>query len=414
MAPTHKVQVVEPSDESSRVIAPRGEILSQEEILRRVSKQLPYNRQGAPKGYYRTDLIPPEVAREDLSDILEAAYVDLHTDEGFPAFPDGRPFWNRMDCESPFAFHVFKIYLDMGDTGPRSMESLLESTEVLHHVKQAIAISSGNGFGPLNSANVVTGGYSTHEDDLSGFEDGEDSAESRDTSGTSAPHNSESVGSAVPRPGGHVEYPLSNFARPTIDVTSPDGIAAVRRQLQVWFHSYYWRERTRTHDIYRAAAHKHIKSRRAMTAETLHFDMSQTVIEKLKKYMDSDEFTQLLDPKLAIDSFIKLATLQRTSLGLDKTTPNGKGAITEETQDFEMVLRQVAQKNNTEGTHTVDEDGRLLPTHDTLLKDVLGDGDATHALQELIIRSTVTRKTEVNNESDTRMDENDLRDDLGL
>jgi len=44
---------------------------------------------------------------------LQAAFVSLQYDEGFPAFEDGRTFWSKLDYEPNDAFMAFNRYLQM-------------------------------------------------------------------------------------------------------------------------------------------------------------------------------------------------------------------------------------------------------------------------------------------------------------
>lgn len=55
-----------------------------------------------------------------LQETLDAAIVPLEYHEGFPALPDGKPFWNRLDCEPLEAYDAFVFYLEAGSTRKRS------------------------------------------------------------------------------------------------------------------------------------------------------------------------------------------------------------------------------------------------------------------------------------------------------
>lgn len=55
-----------------------------------------------------------------LQETLDAAMVSLEYHEGFPALPDGKPFWKQLDCEPTAAYDAFVFYLEAGSTRKRS------------------------------------------------------------------------------------------------------------------------------------------------------------------------------------------------------------------------------------------------------------------------------------------------------
>lgn len=58
---------------------------------------------------------------------IQSAFVPLHFDEGYPALPDGRKFWDQLDCESLEAYTAFICYLQMAQTdGSRTLADLPE------------------------------------------------------------------------------------------------------------------------------------------------------------------------------------------------------------------------------------------------------------------------------------------------
>ncbi len=55
-----------------------------------------------------------------LQESLDAAMVSLEYHEGFPALPNGTPFWRKLDCEPQNAYDAFVFYLEAGSTRKRS------------------------------------------------------------------------------------------------------------------------------------------------------------------------------------------------------------------------------------------------------------------------------------------------------
>ncbi len=69
-------------------------------------------------------------------DVLDSAFVPLSYDEGYPALPDGQPFWNQLNFESDEAFQRFCEYVELGKKefrilpniakGPADLQSLIQ------------------------------------------------------------------------------------------------------------------------------------------------------------------------------------------------------------------------------------------------------------------------------------------------
>lgn len=149
------------------------------DLIKRFGSRIPTTAEGLPTGYYRVDLLPtsagsqiqgskgispspgavlareegsgvhpaakanamasPQVVGDDgLADHLRSAFTHLTFDHGYPAMPNGMPFWHKLEFESGFAFAAFQFYLESGDKGPRELHLLSENAE-LHRVAEAQA-----------------------------------------------------------------------------------------------------------------------------------------------------------------------------------------------------------------------------------------------------------------------------------
>lgn len=142
------------------------------QLIRRVAARTPVTGEDLPVGFYRADLLPlepPDVdptsdadggddpieqtsdplpenapqtspsagsaeARRQFLEVqaLQAAYVELSYEHGFPTLPGGEPFWHKLDYEPGFAFGAFQMYLDQTKEGARELSELARQTEVLH------------------------------------------------------------------------------------------------------------------------------------------------------------------------------------------------------------------------------------------------------------------------------------------
>jgi hypothetical protein len=75
--------------------------------------------------------LPPVTGDDDLADQLRGAFVSLNFDHGYPAIPNGMPFWHKLDFESGFAFAAFQFFLESGEDGPRELYALASNTELM-------------------------------------------------------------------------------------------------------------------------------------------------------------------------------------------------------------------------------------------------------------------------------------------
>lgn len=286
--------------------------LTRAQIIARVGRYLPHTQEGLPAGFYRADLIPSELpaSHANLPAVTDAAFTPLNHQEGFPALPDGRPFWHKLDYESPAAFAAFESYVNLGNDGPRYIAALLQSPEL-----QRL--------------------FGTQLD---------------------------------------LDY------------------------LQELHALYYWKDRAHAYDLFREAAYRHIRMRRAQSMENYHYEQSSTLLKRVFEALSTDETFEAMkhDPKLLLDAMEKLIKVQRVSVGMPANAPaeSMKGAESNPTT-FEMLLRQVTQKDTSTGTNskstTLDEQGRVIPTTDNLLRGALNDPKTANMLQEVIIRVSTSQ-----------------------
>jgi hypothetical protein len=130
------------------------------ELIRKLTAKTPTTYGGIPVGFYRCDLIPfnfPEhpialdgeqsefeegsSPRAEPAD-LEAAFVELSFQEGFPTQPNGATFWSRLDFESSPAYIAFQLYLEQAETGPRSLAHIIGHPTIAHAFHDAGGSSS--------------------------------------------------------------------------------------------------------------------------------------------------------------------------------------------------------------------------------------------------------------------------------
>jgi len=115
------------------------------DLVRKAMQRVPHTTEGLPVSYYRVDLLPvekPSDVEEEVSHLKTAA-AELSYEHGYPTFPDGRPFWYKLDFEPGFAYGAFQIYLDSLDIGPRELGQMSKNEELLALATQIYGLRPG-------------------------------------------------------------------------------------------------------------------------------------------------------------------------------------------------------------------------------------------------------------------------------
>lgn len=111
---------------SQRVLLPEN--CSKSDAIYILSKQIPQNNFGFPAFFYRSDLLPYDLACINQGDV-ESCIVDLLYTEGYPTLDNGTPFWEQLPHEPYSDYLLFRRFLEQAeDTGIRQLH-LLAATE---------------------------------------------------------------------------------------------------------------------------------------------------------------------------------------------------------------------------------------------------------------------------------------------
>lgn len=311
-------------------------------LLRKASQRTPTTAEDLPIGFYRVDLLPinqPDIeevpesaestddtqegqgpdakqtraANKQLEEVqaLQAAYIELSYEHGYPTIPTGEPFWHKLDYEPGLAYSLFQTYLEQDIQGGRDLSALAEDEEFL----KVFAASRGQA-----------------------------------------------------------------------EATKSEALA----ELNEFFILYYWRPRAKAHDIYKEAAYRHMRMKRAMSAEDHHYTLAGKALEAVETYLLSEDFGKGLTPRHALDALTKLVAIQRISAGLPAAGPLAAKDVPQSTQ-FEGILRQIgiqAAQQQGEGLGPDSMHGKSQ-----VLDKIMRDPHTVKQMQELIIRVTTTSHT---------------------
>lgn len=251
------------------------------------------------------DLSNDTVGADDIAQHLRASYVELVFDHGYPAMPNGMPFWHKMEFETGFAFAAFQMFLEIGDDGPRQLFELANNRELLQVAK------------------------SQAQRDLTTTELG--------------------------------------------------------FQLQEYFIVHYWHSRAKAYDLYKEAALRHQRLRKADKMEEKHFKIAGIILEKLEAYFGTEEFMNEMTPKTAMDALAKLVAIQRVSVGLPASGPLSVQQQPQETS-FEMIMRSIAQKQGAASEGIGAGFGAGTSHTKQMIDQILTDPDSAKSIQEVIIK----------------------------
>lgn len=157
----------------------------------------------------------------------------------------------------------------------------------------------------------------------------------------------------------------------------------LRRQVVEFSILYYWRSRSKAHDLYKDAAYRHVRLRRQMNVESSHYDMATALMKRLQDdVFTSKDFWENMSGKTAVDLLAKLVSIQRVSVGLPAAGPLSQKE-TPEDMTFEMIMRTIGQRSaqgNVYENNGNQQQGRGI------LEGVLQDKVSASNMQELIIR----------------------------
>jgi hypothetical protein len=161
--------------------------------------------------------------------------------------------------------------------------------------------------------------------------------------------------------------------------------AVLNLQLQEYFILHYWYARSKAFDLYREAALRHQRLRRQETTEEKHFNVAASLLEKLSAYFLTERFMDEMTPKAALDAFSKIVAIQRVSVGLPASGPLDEMKAGQQATSFEMIMRNVAKKNNAGSALGSDFGAGTSHTRE-MLDQILLDPMSAANLQEVIIR----------------------------
>lgn len=155
----------------------------------------------------------------------------------------------------------------------------------------------------------------------------------------------------------------------------------------LYYFGYFWDFRVRAYDLWMEASRRKTQERRAIETLDTHYFQADTLLKRLMKYLeDEEEFWDLMTPKVAIDFFNKLITVQRISAGLSaagsgvRGQGNLVGSNEGEGTSVEILFRNLAQQNADA------RDGVTIDQSTEAMQQVLDDPATAQLAQELIIK----------------------------
>jgi hypothetical protein len=279
---------------------------------------------GASNGDISSDYRLPNLVLDHK--YLQAAYVPLNYDEGYPIQPDGKPFWTRLPCEPADAYVGFQAYIEQGTTGRRQLFTLSRNPAVQQRLMQhrietnkQIHSLERQGHRWHRNPNDKT---TPHPRQLDGLSNGSNGGPNGGTNG---------YGSRL----GLGPLDGSGFI-PQFDA-DPD--SNLHSEFAEWYYLYHWNYRAMAHDMFYVDSIQKSREMLALQLENTHSSDSARLYAKLLAYINPDpsdpnfqpyfltdegspRFWERLTPRTAVDMLKIVTELQRVSIGMHPTQPN--------------------------------------------------------------------------------------------
>ena len=154
-----------------------------------------------------------------------------------------------------------------------------------------------------------------------------------------------------------------------------------REELNDMFYAYYWPQRALAYDLYQSTVTDRRRDHRTTKLDDVLYERARDLTDLAIDYIESEEFEDLMTPKLALDLYNTGIKHQRLALGLNPTAPNiAKTEGGDRTLEISTKMRQMTN------VETKIEGGEETETH--MREAILEDETTIEQAQELIIRIT--------------------------
>jgi hypothetical protein len=271
---------------------------------------------------------------------IQASYVPLNYDEGYPTQPDGRPFWQKLPCEPHDSYLGFQSYIEQGTQGRRQLFTLSRNPNtqakiIQHRIQTSNNISQLERDGHKWYPNVVPGAKSERAANLVGPLDG------------------------------------SSFIPATNDELTDSPHAVLHEEFVEWYYLYHWEFRARAHDLFYIDSIRKSREMLALQLENTHHSDAARLYAKIIQYINPDtsspdfrpyfltedgtpRFWERLTGRSAIELLKLVTELQRVSIGLIPNQPSNLESLLG--TNVRYLANQSQRENKPARTHgsTVD------------------------------------------------------------
>ncbi len=146
---------------------------------------------------------------------------------------------------------------------------------------------------------------------------------------------------------------------------------------------YYWIDRSKSFDLFKIAESRRAQFQRALHLEDDHYLKATRLLDVCMAYLEGEDFSEELTPKVAIDLLKVVTQLQRVSSGLPGAAPRGSEKGEPIPTSLEVVLRTIAGQGGLQHEHG---DNGVINEAGQRLDIALNDPKTAEMAQELIIR----------------------------
>lgn len=308
------------------------------QIAREATRLVPTNTRGLPEGFYRSDLLnygcvidrrsadeilnpsknkggPRVFLADDIlilnQSILRAAFVPLSYDEGYPALPDGRPFWAQLEFEPPEVYAAFQMYLEMGTKGHRELYRLAGDPKVqrvMHNARIAASVYSNPS--DAEKLHILPPPRAAATDHWI----------EQDEEGNIVKQNDDVLPTSI-----------------ALGTHTPEGqrLKSTSMELQEWMLLYHWVHRAQAHDLYWLQGAQQKRQRLSLHLDGAQYTRAVQLEHKLMAFINADiaempcsvnddgdpRFWAEMTPKTALAMLDLLQKTKRVALGLPAAGP---------------------------------------------------------------------------------------------
>ncbi len=163
------------------------------------------------------------------------------------------------------------------------------------------------------------------------------------------------------------------------------------QELEETFHTYYWGQRAKAHDMFYAAHRRKELERRALDLNDAHYARASKLLGVFDEYLEvqGPELVETMTPKAAMEMFKTAVQVQRMATGLNANGGSDTNAAPAGAS-LEVIMRSISRESTgdiiEENPSKLEENALIQAEKREKLTNILKDPAMLERAQELIIK----------------------------